>query len=87
MSPISKTELVHGRRKCLVSCHGIHIALTELHEAEAIEFLGVWIDLFILVDDARHSDQRTRRNSDAIGKCEWTQCETIYHHWAEEVEY
>lgn len=57
MSPISESEVVHGRRKCLVPCRGIYIVLTELHEAGAIEFFRVWIELSIPVDDAaRHRD-------------------------------
>ena len=33
-------------------CPGAYIELTKLHKAEAIEFLGVWVELFVLVDDA-----------------------------------
>lgn len=44
--------MVWGRGKCLLSCRGAYIELTKLHEAEAIEFFGVWVELFVLVDDA-----------------------------------
>lgn len=57
MSPKPKCEVVHGRRKRLVLCHTLYIAFTELHEARDIEFTGVRIDIFILVDDtAWHGD-------------------------------
>jgi len=73
MSPISESEVFRGRRSCLVPCRSNSIALTELREAEAVKFLGVWIDFSIHVDsNRRDGDLRTRRNSDSIGKCEWT---------------
>jgi hypothetical protein len=52
MSPISESEVVHRRRKCLVPCRGLSITLTKLYEAGAIEVLGVWIDISILVNDS-----------------------------------
>ena len=72
MSPKSEREVIHGRRKRLVPCRTLYVTFTELHEAGAIDFIGVRIEIFIPMDDtAWHGDQRTRRNSDAIGKCEW----------------
>ena len=73
MSPISEREVFYGRSSCLIRRQSNSIALTELREAEAVEFLGVWIDISIPVDAITWSgDYRTRGNSHSIGKCEWT---------------
>ena len=52
MSPNAEGDVVHGRRKRLMPRRTLYVAFTELHEAEAIKFIGVRIDFFIRVDDA-----------------------------------
>jgi hypothetical protein len=69
---MSEREIFYRCRSRLVPSYTSSIALTKLRKAEAIKFIGVWIDFSIRVDSRRwDSDQRTRRNGDSIGKREW----------------
>ena len=81
MSPIPEREVFRGRRSCLLPYNRSSIVLTKLRKPEAVKCLGVRIDISIRVDsDSWCGNYRARRNSDPIGKCEWTKCETTQPH-------
>src|ERR1700761_2087600 len=50
VSPISEAKVSCRRRSGLVPGHSVAITFTKLRKTEAIEFLGVWIDLCIHLD-------------------------------------
>ena len=69
MSPISEREVIRGHRSYLLPSNSI--MPTKIRKAEAVEFLGVWIDFFIRVDSNEWGcDDCTRRNGNTIGKRE-----------------
>ena len=57
----------------------------KVRKTKSVEFLGVWIDPFIRMSSGarRDRDGRARGKRHTVGKCKWTQHETVHRYWEE----